>query len=455
MAEIFYADIALFNFLLSNKDTQRTLHVHHGLINYKDTKTKCRHLIILPVKDFAADVYWSLLIGYNTISWYFRPCFVNYRPSNILSGSSPISNRSGDPLSDRQIKNRNINLFCAGKAQDYGQHGKAERASVIRHADNLRLEGKMETRASSNLNQTFTLKQQQQEATATTSTRGERAASIVRTEGASASRRVQGSASASQQMVAKETSSAAVASTSTKSAAMMTAQQQEAAAAISSSRTNVSTAVAGALVQTAGTEAASISAVKTDKFASSLRESSSSASASYGQQKEMSVIEHHRKQSLQKQAQQQQRVETGGWSGYELAAHTGRTAAYGGRDYEYSGGLVGRRSAGGGATTGGWADRSVSQEYSSRSSAATAAYAAAVQQQEYAARSSSSAANQNRSAAASSSAVRHEASSSSAAAASSSAFRHESSSSAAAAAYQSTTQQSYRLHSHQVNKYKK
>ncbi len=42
----------------------RVLTVGHGLINYIDTKAKCRHLKKLPVKrDFAAGVYQSLFTG--------------------------------------------------------------------------------------------------------------------------------------------------------------------------------------------------------------------------------------------------------------------------------------------------------------------------------------------------------------------------------------------------------
>ncbi len=52
----------------------------HGLINYKDTKTKCR-------------LYWCLIefiVWRNSEScWYFRPSFVNYCPANLLSGSPP------------------------------------------------------------------------------------------------------------------------------------------------------------------------------------------------------------------------------------------------------------------------------------------------------------------------------------------------------------------------------
>ena len=84
-----------------------------------------------------------------------------------------------------------------------------------------------------------------------------------------------------------------------------------------------------------------------DAFAASLRESTGVA---VGAQKEMSVIEHHRKQSLQRAQQQEQRASTAysisshrevdHHSGGAIGAHTGRTSAYGGRDYEYSANLA-------------------------------------------------------------------------------------------------------------------
>ncbi len=56
---------------------------HYELINYKDTKTKCR-------------LYWCLIEfmdwRYSQSSqacWYFQPSFMNYCTSNLLSGSSP------------------------------------------------------------------------------------------------------------------------------------------------------------------------------------------------------------------------------------------------------------------------------------------------------------------------------------------------------------------------------
>jgi hypothetical protein len=85
--------------------------------------------------------------------------------------------------------------------------------------------------------------------------------------------------------------------------------------------------------------------VNRDAFAASLRESTGVA---VGAQKEMSVIENHRKQSLQRAQQQEQRASTAysisshkeEHSGGAIGAHTGRTSAYGGRDYEYSANLA-------------------------------------------------------------------------------------------------------------------
>merc|ERR1719295_782798 len=98
-----------------------------------------------------------------------------------------------------------------------------------------------------------------------------------------------------------------------------------------------------------GKESAAISAISKDKFVSSLRESNGMI---LGQQKEMSVIDHHRKQSLQKQQRETWDTRATGYSVGE--AHTGRTAAYGGRDYEYSGSSASRSAN----TASSWASQS-------------------------------------------------------------------------------------------------
>ncbi len=64
----------------------------HGLINYTDTKAKCRHLTNKQ-RDFAAGVYQSLSTG-DTVSHVgiFDPALWNCCSSNLLSGSTlPLS----------------------------------------------------------------------------------------------------------------------------------------------------------------------------------------------------------------------------------------------------------------------------------------------------------------------------------------------------------------------------
>ncbi len=66
----------------------------HGLINYIDTKTKCR-------------LYWFLIEfidwKFSQSGWYFRPSFVNYCPSILLSGSTPPSPHPPFPKSKYRI----------------------------------------------------------------------------------------------------------------------------------------------------------------------------------------------------------------------------------------------------------------------------------------------------------------------------------------------------------------
>ena len=357
-----------------------------------------------------------------------------------------------------------------------------ERAAVVKHADNLRVEGKMEGR--SNLNQTFILEQgeraskvkhadnlkmegsmsmQRQEAAVS---KGERHAVVrrednLKMEGAFAGRvkdtsstrklsnastvtirsenrdksniligddasAASTSKAAMSAIVEKSSKSAKGSSTSqvlSKKTAQSSNQESSFASSVAQSsnvvsksamessttaksassqalRANISTGLQGALLQS-GKTSAEITAVNNDKFASSLRETSASA---IGQQKEMSVIEHHRKQSLQKQRNDY----SGGGAGYELNAHTGRTAAFGGRDYEYSTTLVGggRRAESSSRTT--------TQDYGARSSTSRQSVTAATAKQSFSG----------------SSMMRQEASSS--------------------AAYQSTAQSSYRAQGQQV-----
>ncbi len=54
----------------------------HRLINYKDTKTKCRLYCC-----FLEFITWR----YSQSCWYFRPSLMNYCTSNLLFGSPPPS----------------------------------------------------------------------------------------------------------------------------------------------------------------------------------------------------------------------------------------------------------------------------------------------------------------------------------------------------------------------------
>ena len=105
-------------------------------------------------------------------------------------------------------------------------------------------------------------------------------------------------------------------------------------------KSNLSSGISSAINQT-GKEVADISAISKDKFVSSLRESNG---VNIAQTKEMSVIDHHRKQSLQNQKRETWDTRATGYSVGE--AHTGRTAAHGGRDYEYSVTAAQSRAAG-------------------------------------------------------------------------------------------------------------
>ena len=382
-----------------------------------------------------------------------------------------------------------------GKSHDYVQHANAERATVIKHADNLKVEGKMEGRS---LNQTFVLDRADKAKVMKhednlrlegsmsmsrkddASMKGERYGIVKREDNlkvegafegrvkeASTSRRLSSASTASRRSDTRERSNiiigddASVASTSKVTVASRTVNSAavsassstavnassstaanassststslaQSSSSVAAARSNVSSAVAGALVQS-GKASAGITAVNKDTFASSLRESSATAVV---QQKEISVIEHHRKQSLQKQ-----RNELSVSGGYDLSAHTGRTAAYGGRDYEYSNTLSGRRSEArtetytkaAGFSTQEYGNRSQeygtrSQEYGSKSRsearAETSMKVGVLSGQEYGSRSSGFRQQQQQQYSAASAALRQETSSS--------------------ATYQSTSQQSYR-----------
>ncbi len=73
----------------ASRDVQRASS-EHGLINYKDAKAKCCHLKTWHIEGLCGRwlseyVEWR----YSKSCWYFRPSFVNYCPTNLLSGLIP------------------------------------------------------------------------------------------------------------------------------------------------------------------------------------------------------------------------------------------------------------------------------------------------------------------------------------------------------------------------------
>ncbi len=61
----------------------------HGLLNYIDTKAKCRHLKNGPVKGVCSRCLSEFIDWrYSRSCWYFRPSFVNCCTYNLLSGST-------------------------------------------------------------------------------------------------------------------------------------------------------------------------------------------------------------------------------------------------------------------------------------------------------------------------------------------------------------------------------
>ncbi len=62
----------------------------HGLINYIDTKAKCRHLKNWPADGLCAGCFSEFIDRRHSEScWYFWPSFVNCCLSDLLSASIP------------------------------------------------------------------------------------------------------------------------------------------------------------------------------------------------------------------------------------------------------------------------------------------------------------------------------------------------------------------------------
>jgi len=228
----------------------------------------------------------------------------------------------------RREDNLKIEGEFTGKAKDFVSHSKGERASIVHHKDNLKMEGKMESRMTSSkaiaAEKASQIKHEDNLKLEGSMDLKRRGTITLRTEKENSERKE----NRTEQSV--ENSSQLQKSVNTESRYVSTSNLSQSSAV----KANQSSGITGSILQS-GKEEASITAVNRDKFASSLRESSG---VILGSQKEMSVIENHRKQSLQKQKLESWDTRVTGYSVGE--AHTGRTAAHGGRDYQYSGSSI-------------------------------------------------------------------------------------------------------------------
>ncbi len=81
----------------------------HGLINYKDTKTKCR--LYWCLKEF---IDWR----YSQSCWYFRPSFVNYCPLTFslvyLTHPSPLPKSHSTVYTNSVWLGGGVVLSCVG-----------------------------------------------------------------------------------------------------------------------------------------------------------------------------------------------------------------------------------------------------------------------------------------------------------------------------------------------------
>ncbi len=91
---VFYATSSHNNLQLFSQwnSIVRVKSMNHGLINFIDTKAKCRNLKKLTFRGTLRQVFinQSLYIDwrYSQSCCHFRPSFVNCCPSNLLSGST-------------------------------------------------------------------------------------------------------------------------------------------------------------------------------------------------------------------------------------------------------------------------------------------------------------------------------------------------------------------------------
>lgn len=248
----------------------------------------------------------------------------------------------GERMETRKLQdNLKMEGEFLGKSAEKSTYLKGERMAVVKHSDNLKIEGKMEQRKTENTHMAVAEKVGEIKRTGAVRVEGEVEGRKTETSSSSHKQEMISSVQRKQQkrqeqssnIVIGETaaissnSTAAISSSSTAAAAVSSSatsaisrSKTSATAGISketagisketlvsskgvvSNKVNQSTAVASAIVQSKS-ESASITAVNTDKFASSLRESSA---VQIGVQKDMSVIDNHRKQSLHHQGSRRQ-----------------------------------------------------------------------------------------------------------------------------------------------------
>ncbi len=106
----------------------------HGLINYIDTRAKCRHLKKLTCKGTLRQGFIRVYrLGIQSVLLVFRPSFVNCCTSNLLSGSTL-------PPSLHTVKVSTVYLFKQGRGgggRESSTREKGRRAPVHKAGSKL------------------------------------------------------------------------------------------------------------------------------------------------------------------------------------------------------------------------------------------------------------------------------------------------------------------------------
>ncbi len=94
---------------------------HHGLINYIDTKAKCRHLKYLSVKGLCGRCLPEFIDWrYRQYCWYFRPSFVQCCPSSFLH----VGSRLPPPPPTFPINKYSVYTYTVCKGRGIGGGGR-------------------------------------------------------------------------------------------------------------------------------------------------------------------------------------------------------------------------------------------------------------------------------------------------------------------------------------------